>query len=93
MRSRCPSRGRKLGSFLHEESTELALANGETVRGESCAPAKIGIARLRPVFNEVLFIAGEDAELLLGNVVLEQAHAAMDMVGDRLMHTPYADLR
>ena len=83
----------KLGNFLHEESVELVLANGETVRGEACAPVKIEIEGFRPVFNEVLFIADEDAEPLIGYVILEQAQAAVDMVGHRLVRVPYVDLR
>ena len=83
----------KLGNFLHQEPVELVLANGETVRGEACAPVKIEIEGFRPVFNEVLFIAGEDAEPLIGYVILEQAQAAVDMVGHRLVRVPYVDLR
>ena len=83
----------KLGNFLHQEPVELVLANGETVRGEACAPVKIEIEGFRPVFNEVLFIAGEDAESLIGYVILEQAQAAVDMVGHRLVRVPYVDLR
>lgn len=83
----------KLGNFLHEEPVELVLANGDTVRGEACAPVKIEIEGFRPVFNEVLFIAGEDAEPLIGYVILEQAQAAVDMVGHRLVRVPYVDLR
>ena len=83
----------RLGSFLHEEPVELVLANGETVRGQACAPVKIEIEGFRPVFNEVLFIAGEGAEPLIGYVILEQAQAAADMVGHRLVRVPYVDLR
>ena len=83
----------KLGSFMHEERVELVLANGETVRGDACAPAKIQIEGFRPVFNEVLFVAGEDTESLIGYVILEQAQAAVDMVGHRLVRVPYVDLR
>ena len=83
----------KLGSFLHEEPVELVLANGETVRGDACAPAKIEIEGFRPVFNEVLFVAGEDTEPLIGYVILEQAQAAVDTVGHRLVRVPYVDLR
>ena len=83
----------KLGNFLHEEPVELGLANGDTVRGEACAPVKIEIEGFRLVFNEVLFIAGEDAEPLIGYVILEQAQAAVDMVGHRLVRVPYVDLR
>ena len=83
----------KLGNFLHQEPVELVLANGDTVRGEACAPVKIEIEGFRPVFNEVLFIAGEDAEPLIGYVILEQAQAAVDMVGHRLVRVPYVDLR
>ena len=83
----------KLGRFLHEEMVELVLANGDTVRGEACAPAKIEIEGFRAAFNEVLFVPGEDTEPLIGYVILEQAQAAVDMVGHRLVRVPYVDLR
>lgn len=83
----------ELGRFLHAETVELVLANGETVRGEACAPAKIEIDGFRAVFNEVLFVDGEDTEPLIGYVILEQAQAAVDMLGHRLVRVPYIDMR
>ncbi len=72
---------------------ELVLANGETVRGEACAPAQIEIDGFRTVFNEVLFVDGEDTEPLIGYVILEQAQAAVDMLGHRLVRVPYIDMK
>ena len=83
----------ELGRFLHAETVELVLANGETVRGEACAPAKIEIDGFRTVFNEVLFVDGEDTEPLIGYVILEQAQAAVDMPGHRLVRVPYIDMK
>ena len=54
----------------------------------------------RPVSNEVVFVdmmpgstAGEQPTPLLGYVILEQAQAAVDMLGHRLVPTPYLDLK
>ena len=71
----------------------LCSPNGETVRGEACAPAKIEIDGFRTVFNEVLFVDGEDTEPLIGYVILEQAQAAVDMLDRRLARVPYIDMK
>lgn len=86
----------KLGGFLRSEAVELLLANGEVVRGEACAPVEIEIEGFRPIFNEVVFVeamAEEDAEPLLGYVILEQAQAAVDMLGHRLVPVRYIDMK
>ena len=46
----------RLGEFPRSEAVELLLANGETVRGEACAPVEIKIDGFRPVVNEVVFV-------------------------------------
>ena len=86
----------KLGGFLRSEAVELLLANGEVVRGEACAPVEIQIEGFRPIFNEVVFVeamAEQDAEPLLGYVILEQAQAAVDMLGHRLVPVRYIDMK
>lgn len=87
----------RLGDFLRSEPVELQLANGEVVRGESCWPVEIRIEGFRPVANEVVFMDAEEEddiqEPLLGYVILEQAQAAVDMLGHRLVPVKYIDLK
>ena len=49
----------------------------------------------RPVFNEAIFPESEngDPEPLLGYVILQQAQAAVDMLGHRLVPMRYIDLK
>ena len=93
----------RLGTFQHSEAVELLLANGEAIRGEACAPVEIKIDGFRPVFNEVVFVdspqtqdgqpSQKDEEPLLGYVILEQAQAAVDMLGHRLVPVRYIDMK
>ena len=93
----------RLGTFQHAEAVELLLANGEAIRGEACAPVEIKIDGFRPVFNEVVFVDSpptqdgqpgqQDEEPLLGYVILEQAQAAVDMLGHRLVPVRYIDMK
>lgn len=80
------------------EAVELQLANGDVVRGEACWPVEIQIEGFRPISNEVIFLDAEDgdaepAEPLLGYVILEQAQAAVDMLGHRLVPVKYIDMK
>ena len=89
----------RLGDFLRSEPVELQLANGDVIRGEACWPVEIKIEGFRPVANEVIFMGTEDEEEddvpepLLGYVILEQAQAAVDMLGHRLAPVRYIDLK
>lgn len=87
----------RLGRFLRTERVELLLANQDVVRGEVCAPVEIKIDGFRPVWNEVVFWdaenGAEEVEPLLGYVILEQAQAAVDMLGHRLVPVPYIDMK
>lgn len=84
----------KLGSFPREEQVGLVLANGEVVQGSACAPVEIQIEGFRPVVNEVMFVETEgEGEPLLGYVILEQAQAAVDTLGHRLVSVPYMDMK
>ena len=59
-----------------------------------CAPVEIEIQGFRPVVNEVMFVeTREEGEPLLGYVILEQAQAAVDMLGHRLVPVPYMDMK
>ena len=84
----------KLGSFPREEQVGLVLANGEVVQGSACAPVEIQIEGFRPVVNEVMFVETQgEGEPLLGYVILEQAQAAVDMLGHRLVPVQYMDMK
>lgn len=88
----------KLGRFLRSEPVQLLLTNQEVVKGEACAPVEIKIEGFRPVWNEVVFLDAEsggeeDFEPSLGYVILEQAQAAVDMLGHRLVPVPYIDMK
>ena len=88
----------RLGSFKRSESVELQLANREVLEGEACWPVEIKIDGFRPVANEVVFVdmgtdEQEEYEPLLGYVVLEQAQAAVDMLGHRLVPVKYIDMK
>ena len=83
----------RFGNFRHSEPVELQLANQEVVRGEVCGPVRIRMEGFRPIFNEAIFPDSEDGdpEPLLGYVILEQAQAAVDMLGNRLVPVRYVD--
>ena len=88
----------RLGEFKRSEPVELLLANQEVLRGEACWPVEVRIEGFRPVSNEVVFVdmeSGEDDdyEPLLGYVILEQAQAAVDMLGHRLVPVRYIDMK
>lgn len=88
----------RLGKFKRSEPVELQLANQEVVQGEACWPVEIKIEGFRSVSNEVIFVDMEadkddDYEPLLGYVVLEQAQAAVDMLGHRLVPVKYIDMK
>ena len=65
------------------------------MQGEACWPVEIRIQGFRPVSNEVIFVEtnGGDEEPLLGDVILAQAQAAVDMFGHRLVPVRYIDMK
>ena len=88
----------RLGEFKRSETAELQLANREVLRGEAGWPVEVGIEGFRPISNEVIFAdmgTGDDDEYepLLGYVILEQAQAAVDMLGHRLVPVRYIDMK
>lgn len=88
----------RLGEFKWSEAVELLLASREVVRGEACGPVEIRIEGFRPVLNEAIFVdmgtaEEDDYEPLLGYVILEQAQAAVDMLGHRLVPVRYIDMK
>ncbi len=88
----------RFGDFKRTEIVELQLANQEVIKGEACWPVEIKIEGFRPVSNEVIFVdmGAEDDdgyEPLLGYIILEQAQAAVDMLGHRLVPVKYIDMK
>ena len=88
----------RLGKFKRSEAVELQLANQEVLRGEACWPVEIRIEGFRPVSNELVFVEmgsddEDEYEPLLGYVILEQAQAAVDMLGHRLVPVKYIDMK
>ncbi|MDE0349624.1 MAG: hypothetical protein OXM56_07950 [Gammaproteobacteria bacterium] len=89
----------RLGDFRRSETVELQMANGDVLRGEACWPVEIEIEGFRPVANEVVFLEMDEGdeemsqEPLLGYVILEQAQAAVDMLGHRLVPVRYIDMK
>ena len=63
-----------------------------------CGPIRVRIGEFRPIVGEVLFLdmnpddEGE-YETLIGYIALEQAGAAVDMLGHRLVHVKRVDLK
>lgn len=80
---------------MHELGVQTATQH--VVTGELCGPAKIQVEGFRAVYNEVLFVEMQPAdgfyEPLLGYLVLEQSGAAVDILGHRLLHVKYMDLK
>lgn len=88
----------RLGKFINEEKVEFLLANNEAVFGIACGPVAICIEGFRKIFNEVMFMdmePSDDGEYqpLLGYVLIEQAQAAVDMLGHRLVPVKYIDCK
>jgi predicted aspartyl protease len=87
----------RLGSLQEFGTVELEMANQKPIQGVVCAPVKVQIEGFRPVVTEVLFVDMEpqdgNYEPLVGYIVLEQAQAAVDMFGHRLIHVKRLDLK
>lgn len=86
-----------LGELMKTEEVKLETATQDVVVGDIGGPVLITIEGFRPFFSEVLFIDmhPEDGmyEPLVGYLPLEQCQAAVDMVGHRLIHVKYIDLK
>lgn len=76
---------------------DFETATQETAQGEVCGPVRIQIEGFRPIYSEVLFVDMTPAdgiyEPLIGYIVLEQSQAAVDLVGQRLVHVKHLDLK
>jgi len=87
----------KLGNLRVIREIECETATQELVHGQVCGPVEIRIEGFDPVYGEVLFLEMHPTdgtyEPLLGYIVLEQAQAAVDMLGLRLVHVKKTDLK
>ena len=87
----------RLGNLPYTETVELATATGAVVEGEMRGPVRVYIGNFRPLHTDVLFVDMEDEygeyEPLLGYTPLEMCGAAVDMLGHRLVHAKYIDLK
>ena len=87
----------RLGELEVMDVMDFETATQGTVRGEICGPVQLKLEGFRSVFTEVSFVDmhPEDGiyEPLIGYTALELSHAAVDMVGHRLMHVRKLDLK
>ncbi|MBC8180234.1 hypothetical protein H8E88_03835 [candidate division KSB1 bacterium] len=87
----------RLGDLDLIEIAELETATQTTVKGEICGPVQIQIEGFRRIYSEVVFVDMEpengNYEPLVGYIVLELSHAAVDMVGHRLIRVKRMDLK
>lgn len=87
-----------LGNIEQLDEVELELADQSVKKGVICGPVRVRIGEFRPIVAEVLFIDMEpddngEYEPLIGYIPLEQAGAAVDMLGHRLVHVKRVDLK
>ncbi len=87
----------RLGHLEEIAKISLETATQAVVEGMICGPVRIQIEGFRPLYNEVLFLdmepANGDYEPLIGYIILEQAQAAVDMLGHRLVPVKSMDLK
>lgn len=88
---------KRLGDLKTIRRVDCETATQHLVQGEICGPVEIRIEGFEPIYSEVLFLEMEPAdgiyEPLIGYIVLEQAQAAIDMLGHRLIHVRKVDLK
>lgn len=87
-----------LGEVEQLAEIDVELADQSTKKGYVCGPVRARIGEFRPIIAEVLFLDMEpneegEYEPLVGYIALEQASAAVDMLGHRLVHIKQVDLK
>lgn len=87
-----------LGEVEKLAEIDVELADQSTTKGDVCGPVRARIGEFRPIMAEVLFLDMEpneegEYEPLVGYIALEQASAAVDMLGHRLVHVKRVDLK
>jgi predicted aspartyl protease len=88
----------KLGKVEQLGEVEVVMADQSTKKGRICGPVRARIGEFRPIMTEVLFLDMQpdeegEYEPLVGYIALEQAGAAVDMFGRRLVHVGRVDLK
>lgn len=87
----------KLGELEVAEIVELETADQKIIKGEICSPVYIQIEGFRRITSEVLFIDMEPEdgiyEPLIGDIILTQSQAGVDIVGHRLVKIKHVDLK
>ena len=88
---------KRLGELNIVRRVDCETTTQHLVQGEVCGPVEIKIEGFEPIYSEVLFLEMEPIdgiyEPLIGYIVLEQAQAAIDMLGHRLIHVKKVDLK
>jgi len=87
-----------IGEIEQLAEIEAEIADQSVKKGIVCGPVRAKIGGFRQIMAEVLFLdmqPDEDGEYepLLGYIALEQAGAAVDMLGHRLVHVKRVDLK
>ena len=87
----------RLGPLMRLDTVRVQTATQAIVAGDICGPVLLRLERFRPVLAEVLFIEMDPFdgryEPLIGYIPLEQAQAAVDLVGHRLVKVNQVDLK
>ena len=87
----------RLGELKQLEEIEVEMADQTPRKGLVCGPVLVQIEGFRSVSTEVIFVEMKPEngqyEPLIGYIVLEQAQAAVDMMGHRLVHVKRLDLK
>ncbi len=87
-----------LGEVEQMGEVEVEMADQSVKKGSVCGPVRVRIGEFRPIVGEVLFLDMKpddegEYEPLVGYIALEQAGAAVDMLGHRLVHVKRVDLK
>jgi hypothetical protein len=87
----------QLGPLDTVRTIECETATQQTVPADVRGPVEIRLDGFAPIYGEVLFLEMHPAdgqyEPRVGYIVLEQAQAAVDMLGHRLVHARKTDLK
>jgi len=87
----------RLGPLKELDTIDVETANQSIIQGLICGPVLLRMERFRPVLAEVLFIDMQPKdgayEPLIGYIPLEQAQAAVDLMGHRLIKVSRVDLK
>ncbi len=87
----------RLGTLDKIREVTVQLGDQSQRIADVCGPVKIELEGFSPIYGEVLFVEmvphQGTYEPLLGYIPLEQAQAAVDMVGHRLVPVKTVDLK